>query len=204
MRLAPGLWHALKVEVEGPALRLYLYGRPVLTATDDALARGGAGLIQQGGDNLYDAVSVRGPALVMGVPLPFHDDFEQGPTALWNVVEGDWTTIADGTQVYHAPIYRRSGPHHRGRPVLERLYGRSKSEGQALSGARQRLRGLSGPLGSVQLLHPELQRKRAGEFRITKQLNGQFTRLAGGRSARPSASGTPCGPSWTAPASSYT
>ena len=178
MRLTPGLWHTLKVEVEGPALRLYLYGRPVLTATDDALARGGAGLIQQGGDILYDAVSVRGPALVMGVPLPFHDDFEQGPSALWNVVEGDWTTIADGTQVYHAPITDDLA-----RTTVGDLFWKDYTAEAKVKVERWAGRGNDSVGFLVRFQDPYNYyilnyNASAGEFRITKQLNGQFTRLA--------------------------
>ncbi len=38
-------------------------------------------------------------------PLPTRRrDGGKWPAALWNVVDGSWTTLADGTQVYGSPV----------------------------------------------------------------------------------------------------
>lgn len=92
----------LRLELAGSALRFFVNGAQIATATDGSLASGTIGVATTAAR--AELGQIRSGTPTASAPPPgggtlFSDDFEAGNTSKWSLLSGSWSVVTDGTRV---------------------------------------------------------------------------------------------------------
>ncbi len=129
-------------------------------------------------NNLLDNFSVSRTVPVPAPPIPYSENFESGAAADWTMIDGTWSVITDGTKVLRAPSTDSMARAYVGDTTWRDYRTEAKVKINSWAASGDRSVGLIARYTNPTNYYILNYNATASELRITKQVNGVFTRLA--------------------------